>query len=181
MRYTGRMLAGLFRGAVADLVDEALLTALALPGHPRAAGDVAVVGDVALGLALRKRAEREGAKASGPASSFAIVAEEGARAVRKLDGVMLGTTTRLPVADGALAAVIGVGALAPENSVTLHQMISEWVRAVRDGGAVVLVDRAARTAATRHALCAGLTEIEQRATGRAVVTSGLVSQLGRRR
>lgn len=178
------MLAGLFRGAVAELVDEALLTALSLPGNPRAAGDVAVVGDVALGLALRKRAERaerEGAKASGPASSFAIVAEEGARAVRKAGGVLIGTTTSLPVADGALAAVVGVGALAPESSVALHQMISEWVRAVRDGGAVVLVDRAARTAATRHALCAGLTEIEQRAAGRAVVTSGLVSQLGRRR
>lgn len=169
------MLAGLFRGAVAELVDEALTTALVLTGQPRAAGDVAVVGDVALGLALRKRAGTAAA-----ADKFAIVAEPGARAARKIEGVLQGTPAQLPVADGSLAAVIGVGALAPENSVALHQMISEWVRAVRDGGAVVLVDRVPRTLATRHALCAGLTELEQRASGRAVVTSGLVSRLVRR-
>lgn len=177
------MLAGLFRGAVAELVDEALTTALVLAGQPRAAGDVAVVGDVALGLALRKRAAAGTAGAAGAktaADAFVIVAEPGARAARKLEGVLQGTPSQLPVADGALAAVIGVGALAPERSVALHQMISEWVRAVRDGGAVVLVDRVPRTLATRHALCAGLTEIEQRASGRAVVTSGLVSRLVRR-
>jgi hypothetical protein len=181
------MLAGLFRGAVAELVDEALTAALALAGLPRVAGDVAVVGDVALGLALRKRAASE-ARAprqprmpwSGTAEAFAIVAEPGARAARKLEGVLQGTPAQLPVADGALAAVIGVGALAPENSVALHQMISEWLRAVRDGGAVVLVDRVPRTLATRHALCAGLTELEQRASGRAVVTSGVVSRFVRR-
>jgi hypothetical protein len=176
MRYLARMLAGLFRGAIAELVDEALTTALALAGQPRVAGDVAVVGDVALGLALRKRA----ASSTSGAAAFAIVAEPGARAARKLEGVLQGTPAQLPLADGALAAVIGVGALAPESSVALHQMIREWVRVVRDGGAVVLVDRVPRTLATRHALCAGLTELEQRASGRAVVTSGLVSRLVRR-
>jgi SAM-dependent methyltransferase len=187
------MLAGLFRGAIAELVDEALTTALALAGQPRAAGDVAVVGDVALGLALRKRAAASEARpasvssastsastsASG-AAAFAIVAEPGARAARKLEGVLQGSPAQLPLPDGALAAVIGVGALAPERSVALHQLIREWVRVVRDGGAVVLVDRVPRTLSTRHALCAGLTEIEQRASGRAVVTSGLVSRLVRR-
>lgn len=183
------MLAGLFRGAIAELVDEALTTALALAGQPRAAGDVAVVGDVALGLALRKRAAASEARPAATsatsgvgsgAAAFAIVAEPGARAARKIEGVLQGTPAQLPLADGALAAVIGVGALAPESSVALHQMIREWVRVVRDGGAVVLVDRVPRTLATRHALCAGLTEIEQRASGRAVVTSGLVSRLVRR-
>jgi len=180
MRYLPRMLAGLFRGAIAELVDEALTTALALAGAPRVAGDVAVVGDVALGLALRKRATGDARPSSSSAAAFAIVAEPGARAARKIEGVLQGTPVQLPLADGALAAVIGVGALAPESSVALHQMIREWVRVVRDGGAVVLVDRVPRPLATRHALCAGLTEIEQRASGRAVVTSGLVSRLVRR-
>ena len=46
------------------------------------------------------------------------------------------------------------------------------------GGAVILVDRAAPESSTRAALCAGLTEIEQRTAGRLTVTSGLVTTLG---
>jgi hypothetical protein len=48
---------------------------------------------------------------------------------------------------------------------------------VRDGGAIVLVDRGRAPEASRRALCAGLSEIEQRHAGRVVVTSGLVSHL----
>jgi len=46
---------------------------------------------------------------------------------------------------------------------------------VADGGALILVDRGRPHDASRRALCAGLTEIEQRQAGRAVITSGLVS------
>jgi hypothetical protein len=183
------MLAGLFRGAVAELVDEALSSALAaspagaptgVAGDPGAAGPlrVAVIGDVALGRALAALHKRRppGTPERPLAIELMIVAEPGARAAKKLEHVLVGTPAQLPVADGELAAVVGVGALAPDNAVALHPWITEWVRAVRDGGAVVLVDRAPRTLATRHALCAGLTEIEQRASGRAVVTSGLTTK-----
>jgi hypothetical protein len=57
--------------------------------------------------------------------------------------------------------------------------LREWTRVVRDGGAIVLVDRGHAPEASRRALCGGLTEIEQRHAGRAVVTSGLVSHLER--
>lgn len=183
------MLSGLFRGAVAELVDEALITALGTApgtagGGAGAARRVAVVGDVALGRALsaihkRAAAEQQQRPDKGGRIPFelAIVAEPGARAARKLEGVLAGSPAQLPVADGELSAVVGVGALAPENAVAMHRLLGEWVRAVRDGGAVVLVDRVPRTLATRRALCAGLTEIEQRAAGRAIITSGLVSHL----
>jgi len=48
---------------------------------------------------------------------------------------------------------------------------------VRDGGAIVLVDRGRAPDASRRALCGGLTELEQRRAGRVVVTSGLVTHL----
>lgn len=179
MRYLADMLSGLFRGAVAEIVDEALATALA--GAPSGAlPRVAVVGDVALGRALQAIRKKPAPGAGGAARvpfELCIVAEPGARAARKVEGVITGAPAQLPVGDGELAAVVGVGALAPENPEVVHRLLAEWVRAVRDGGAVVLVDRAARTLATRRALCAGLTEIEQRSAGRAIVTSGLVSHL----
>ncbi len=189
MRYLDSMLAGLFRGAVAELVDEALHTALAVaPPATSSPLRVAVVGDVALGRALqalRKRPPRPTPTLSAAPTSprqlpleleLIIIAEPGARAAKKLDNVLTGSPAQLPVGDGELAAVIGVGAMAPDNAVSLHPWLDEWVRAVRDGGAVVLVDKVARTLATRHALCAGLTEIEQRASGRAVITSGLATK-----
>ena len=52
-----------------------------------------------------------------------------------------------------------------------------WSRVVRDGGAVILVDRGRATEASRRALCSGLSELEQRHAGRVVITSGLVTQL----
>ena len=68
----------------------------------------------------------------------------------------------------------GVGALTADAA---SPKLAEWMRVVRPGGGVVLVDRVARTQATRLALCAGLTELEQRAAARAVVTSGKVASL----
>ena len=48
---------------------------------------------------------------------------------------------------------------------------------VRDGGAIVFVDRGHAPEASRRALSAGLCEIEQRHAGRVVVTSGIVTHL----
>ena len=42
---------------------------------------------------------------------------------------------------------------------------------------LVFVDRSKAPEASRRALCAGLSEIEQRHAGRAIVTSGVVSHL----
>jgi hypothetical protein len=70
---------------------------------------------------------------------------------------------------GSLAAVVGMQA----DVSTLR----DWSRVVRDGGAIVLVDRGPAADASRKVLCAGLTELEQRHAGRTVVTSGLVSHL----
>jgi hypothetical protein len=50
--------------------------------------------------------------------------------------------------------------------------LARWASAVRAGGAVLQVGRAPREEASRRALCAGLVDIEQRAAGRWVVTSG---------
>lgn len=178
------MLAGLFRGAIAELVDEALSSALTSATSGTSAADgalprVAVVGDVALGRALAALQKRraEGAAHGRRRFELAIVAEPGARAAKKLEGVLTGSPGQLPVGDGELAAIVGVGALAAETGAAFGPLLEEWTRAVRDGGGLVLVDRAPRTTATRHALCAGLTEIEQRASGRAVVTSGLLVKL----
>lgn len=86
-------------------------------------------------------------------------------------GSLRGSPSALPLADGTLAALVGAGAgETPDGA----RLLAEWTRAVRHGGAVVLVDRAPREVLTRRALCAGLREIEQRMAGRLVVTSGLV-------
>jgi hypothetical protein len=52
-----------------------------------------------------------------------------------------------------------------------------WSRVVREGGAIIFVDRGHPHEASRRALCNGLAEIEQRHAGRAIITSGLVSHL----
>jgi hypothetical protein len=65
---------------------------------------------------------------------------------------------------GGLAALIGVG----------EGNVDDWARAVRDGGVLVLVDKVAPHVATRRALCAAVYDLEQRASGKIVVTSGRV-------
>jgi hypothetical protein len=57
------------------------------------------------------------------------------------------------------------------------ETLRTWTRAIRDGGTVVLIDKGHAAEASRRALCAGLTELEQRQAGRAVITSGLVTHL----
>ena len=95
-----------------------------------------------------------------------------ARAAKKL----LGTARELSAIEPAsLAAVVGVDlAIAPG----WEDALRGWSRVVRDGGAIVFVDRGHAYEASRRALCSGLTEIEQRRAGRAVITSGVVSHLG---
>lgn len=98
-----------------------------------------------------------------------------ARALRRARGrAARASAEALPLADGALAALVGAGAGERGDGAAL---LEAWARAVRDGGALVLVDRAPREEMTRRALAAGLRDIEQRVAGRLVVTSGVVRRL----
>jgi hypothetical protein len=95
-----------------------------------------------------------------------------ARSLKKLRGrAARGEPASLPVADGGLGALVGVGA---GTSGDWQALLGEWTRAIRDGGALVLVDAAPRTELSRRALVAGLADIQQRVAGRLVVTSGRV-------
>ncbi len=95
-----------------------------------------------------------------------------ARAAKKLRG----TARELSAIEPAsLAALVGLDlAVAPG----WEEALRDWSRVVRDGGAIVFVDRGHAHEASRRALCGGLTEIEQRRAGRAVITSGVVSHFG---
>jgi hypothetical protein len=69
----------------------------------------------------------------------------------------------VPARDGALGGLVLVRAPdAPD----------EWRRALRPGGAVVVVAAGPEAELARRALCAGLVDPEQRRAGRLVVTSG---------
>jgi hypothetical protein len=61
------------------------------------------------------------------------------------------------------------------------ELLKAWIGAVADGGAIALLDQGAgrgrASELTRRALCAGLSEIEQRHAGRSLITSGLVTHL----
>ena len=94
-----------------------------------------------------------------------------ARAAKKVPGALPDTSTIEPA---SLAAVIGVDIARDE---AWDDRLRAWSRVVRDGGVIVLVDRGRAAEVTRRALCAGLSELEQRHAGRAVITSGLVTQL----
>ena len=146
------MLDGLFVTPAVTAITEALASA-------RAEGTLAVVGNARLASALA-------------ASRDVIPVALSARAARKLPRALADLTTVEPA---SLAAVIATG-LAIDGD--WEATIRGWSRVVRDGGAIVVVDRGHPHEASRRALCGGLTEIEQRRAGRAVITSGLVSHLG---
>lgn len=148
------MLGGLFIASTVSAVRAALASA-----GTAATATVIVVGDAKLGKALR---------AEGVAATVVS-----AKPPRGMTDAITGTPASIPVPDGSAAALVGVSASGASD----HAALAEWCRIVRDGGAVILVDRGAPEAATRAALCAGLTEIEQRAAGRITVTSGLVTTL----
>lgn len=145
------MLVGLFVTSAVTAIQEALASA-------RAEGPVAVIGNAKLAAAIG--AARE-----------VIPVGMSARAAKKLPGAIADLST---VAAGSLAAVIGIELAIDEHWQTTLQ---GWSRVVRDGGAIVIVDRGHPHEVTRRALCGGLSEIEQRQAGRAVITSGLVSHL----
>jgi hypothetical protein len=105
-----------------------------------------------------------------PARRVVVVDEALAgRAARRVTGRgVRGRGAALPLADAGLAALVGAGgALGGES-------LGEWARVVRDGGLVVVVDRAAPEEQTRRMLDAHLVDLEQRAAGRLTVTSGRV-------
>lgn len=157
------MLDGLFVTPAVTAINEALAsarggaTALGTGATP-SLGTLAVVGNAKLATALG--AQRD-----------VLPVGLSMRAARKLPRTVPDLSN---VAARSLDAVIGVDVASdPDWQATLRS----WTRVVRDGGALVLVDRGHAPEASRRALCAGLTEIEQRTAGRVVITSGLVSHL----
>ena len=148
---TCRVLDGLFVTPALTAITEALSSA-------RADGKVVVIGNAKLAAALG--AQRE-----------VIAVGMSPRAAKKLAVTLEDTSS---IEGGSLAAVIGIDVTTDER---WDATLREWARVVRDGGAIVMVDRGHAPEASRRALCAGFTEIEQRHAGRTVVTSGLVTHL----
>lgn len=126
-------------------------------------GTVAVIGDAKIAQAL---ADKRTVIAVGITG----------RAAKKLPKQLAETALAdLSTVDPAsLAAVVGHDITSDDTWVVT---LRGWTRAVRDGGSIVLIDKGHAAEASRRALCAGLTELEQRHAGRAVVTSGLVTHL----
>ncbi len=146
------MLDGLFVTPSVTAIAEALASA-------HADGKLAVVGNAKLATALAGADREITAVALSP------------RAAKKVTTALADLSA---IADRSLDAVIGVDVAVDDGwELTLR----DWQRVVRDGGAIVLVDRGRAPEASRRALCAGLTELEQRHVGRVVVTSGLVTHL----
>lgn len=133
------------------------ITAIAeLLGSARADGKLAVVGNAKVATAFAKR---------GEVVAIGLPPRSTAKGSESLPDF----TT---IAPRSLAAVIGVD---PKET-----SLAEWTPYLRDGGAIIVVDRlSAHTAAdvSRRALCAGLTAIEQRRLPRLMVTSGVVTHL----
>ena len=121
-------------------------------------GKLAVIGNAKLASALRDKRE-------------VLPIGLSVRAAKKLTNALADVTA---IEDRALAGVIGVD-VADDDGWELT--LRDWSRVVRDGGVIAFVDRGRAPEASRRALCAGLTELEQRHVGRVVITSGLVTHL----
>jgi hypothetical protein len=145
------VLDGLFVTPAVTAISEALAST-------GATGTLVVVGNAKLAAALKAKHE-------------VIAVGLSPRAAKKLGATLADTST---LDAGSIAAVIGVDVATDK---AWEPTLRDWTRVVRDGGAIVLVDRGHAVEASRRALCAGLSEIEQRSAGRAVVTSGLVTHL----
>jgi hypothetical protein len=153
---------GLFLASTVAAVSAALRAAELDPARR-----VAVVGDLRLARALGDRGHK------------VLILAADLRGLRRLkkrgrDAGLQAAPDALPIRDRALAALVGVGASGDAHA---DAIVLEWSRAVIDGGPVILVDKIDAADASRVALCAGLSEIEQRSAGRGVVTSGLVSAI----
>ena len=149
------MLGGLFVTPAVTAIREALASA-------QAVGRVAVIGHARLAAALA------GARAG---SVDVVPVGVSVRAAKKLAGCVADVDALEP---GSLAAVIGIEL---GEDAQWETTLRAWSRVVRDGGAIVMVDRGKPADASRRALCGGLTELEQRHVGRTIVTSGLVTHL----
>ncbi len=145
------MLDGLFVTPAVTAITEALDSA-------KAAGPIAVIGNRKLAQALAAKRD-------------VIAVGHVARAAKQLPNALADTSTIEP---SSLAAVIGVDIT---TDASWSETVQAWSRLVRDGGALIFVDRGHASEASRRALCAGLSEIEQRHAGRVVITSGLVTHL----
>ncbi len=143
------MLDGLFLAPAVTAIGEALASA-------RADGPLGVVGHAALVRAMSGRRN-------------IVPIDLSPRAAKRL-----GSKTLADIAPRSLAALIAVDVAKHDSS---EPRLAAWSAVVRDGGAIVMVDRGRAMAASRCALCGGLCELEQRHAGRAVVTSGLVTHL----
>jgi hypothetical protein len=141
------VLDGQFMTPAVTAITEALASA-------RADGVIAVIGNAKLAAALG--AGRE-----------VIPVGLSARAAKKLRSASRDLTA---IAPASLAAVVGT-----DLGGAWEDTLRGWSRVIRAGGAIVIVDRGPPYETSRRALCAGLTEIEQRRAGRAVITSGLIS------
>src|SRR5262249_40707887 len=146
------VLVGLFVTPAVVAIQQALASA-------RAEGTLAVIGHAKLAVAI------------GAARDVLPVGLS-ARAARKLPGAIADLSTVEPA---SLAGLVGVDLAGASD---WQAPLRDWWRVVRDGGVVVIVDRGPPHEASRRALCGGLSEIEQRHAGRAIITSGLVSHLG---
>lgn len=148
------MLDGLFVTPAVTAIREALASARATEGT------IAVVGHAKLAMALG-------------AHRKVIPVALSARAAKKVaDPAAVDDASAIEAK--SLDAVIGADITGDDAWL---ETLRAWSRIVRDGGAIVFVDRGSAAEASRRALCAGLTELEQRHAGRSVITSGLVTQL----
>jgi hypothetical protein len=151
------VLDGLFVTPAVTAITEALGSA-AVPAD----GRIAVIGDARIAAALA---------ASLGAGREVIPVGLPPRAAKKLPRHLPDAAALEP---GSLAALVGAGVAI---NGAWAETLRAWVRAVRDGGAIIFVDRGHAHEASRRALCAGLCELEQRRAGRSVITSGLVTHL----
>jgi hypothetical protein len=152
------MLDGLFVTPAVTAITEALAAIDRGKRDAAPAGTLAVVGNAKLAGALA-------------AGRDVLPVGLSARAAKKLPRTVPDLSAVEPA---SLAAVIGVDVSTADD---WQATLAAWSRVVRDGGAIILVDRGHPHDASRRALCAGLTEIEQRHAGRSIITSGLVSHL----
>lgn len=152
-----RVLDSLLAGPMAGTIADALTAARV------GSGPVAVLGSIRLSRALAARGHE--------------VIHIGAKAHPRIGEVarqLQAKPDSLPLADGDLAALVVTHA----NARDLWDIaMPEWQRVVSDGGALILIARTAPTDATHRALCGHLADIEQRRSGRTLVTSGRVSKL----
>ena len=146
------MLDGLFVTPAVTAITEALASAQATEGS------LVVVGNAKLAGALGDTRE-------------VVVVGVSPRAAKKLTSALPDTGS---IAARSCAAVIGVDVV---DDAGWEATLAAWSRCVRDGGAIILVDKGRAEEVSRRALCAGLSEIEQRHAGRTIVTSGIVTHL----